>query len=130
MADIDALKTDAELDAEEALAAVKEEAIAEIGAMKAQIDLSLYTEESILAISTLYNNAKTAIEAATTEEAVADLVEKFEADLDAVPMIGEETPATSESKSSGGCFGDIGGLSSVFALLSVMAVAVVLKKRR
>ena len=132
MADIDALKTDAELDAEEALAAVKEEAIAEIGAMKAQIDLSLYTEESILTISTLYNDAKTAIEAATTEEAVADLVEKFEADLDAVPMIGEEPTSApaSESKSSGGCFGDIGGLSSVFALLSVMAVAVVLKKRR
>ena len=129
-ADIDALKTDAEYDAEEYLAGVKADAIAEIGAMKAQIDLSLYTEESILAISTLYNNTKTAIETAETEEAVAALVEKFEADLDAVPMIGEETPATSESKSSGGCFGDISGLSSVFALLSVMAVAVVLKKKR
>ena len=127
---IDALKTDAEYDAEEYLAGVKADAIAEISAMKAQIDLSLYTEESILAISTLYNNAKTAIETAETEEAVVALVEKFEADLDAVPMIGEETPATSESKSSGGCFGDISGLSSVFALLSVMAVAVVLKKKR
>ena len=45
---------------------------------------------------------------------------------DSLMMLEEE----SDEEISGGCLGNIGGLSSVFALLSVMAVAVVLKKKR
>ncbi|MBR2384437.1 MAG: hypothetical protein IKA99_02390 [Clostridia bacterium] len=137
-ADIDELKTDAELSEEERLAGVKEDAIKAINAKKASIDLTLYSEDAVLTISTLYNEAKLAIESATSDDEIADIVAQFSEDVDAVPQLGEE-PESSESESSqestseaitGGCLGNIGGLSSVFALLSVMAVAVVIKKRR
>ena len=135
-ASIDELKTDAELNADEDLAIVKEEAIKGLNEFKASIDLTLYSSENVRVISNLFKDAKTAIEEAKTSDEVAEILLKCKEDFEKIPQGGvesedkEDNNNDSSEEISGGCFGGIGGASSVFALLGVMAVAVLLKKKR
>lgn len=122
---IDALKTDAELTAEEALASAKQAGLTEINQKKAGLDLTKYSEENVEEINNLYNEAKTAIENATTSAEVDSAVSAFNTAIDAVPTADDKP-----QDSSGGCAGSVNGLGGAMALLTLCAVVFVSRKRR
>ncbi len=122
---IDALKTDAELTAEEALASAKQAGLNEINQKKAGLDLTKYSEENVEEINNLYNEAKTAIENATSSAEVDSAVSAFLAAIDAVPTADDKP-----QDSSGGCAGSVNGLGGAMALLTLCAVVFVSRKRR
>ncbi len=122
---IDALKTDAELTAEEALASAKQAGLNEINQKKAGLDLTKYSEENVEEINNLYNEAKTAIENATSSAEVDSAVSAFLAAIDAVPTADDKPQG-----SSGGCAGSVNGLGGAMALLTLCAVVFVSRKRR
>ncbi|MBQ7373489.1 MAG: hypothetical protein IJW64_02860 [Clostridia bacterium] len=124
---IDALKTDAELDAEEALASAKEAGLAQINQKKASLDLTLYTDENVEVINGHYNDAKTAIENATTEEEINTAVSAFNTAVDAVPTVSADPQ---DSNTGSGCGGNVNGASGVFALLTLCSVVFVARKRK
>ncbi|MBQ7948635.1 MAG: hypothetical protein IJ284_02625 [Clostridia bacterium] len=92
---IDALKTDAELTAEEkaaadeAFAAEKTEARAELNTLKAAVDFSKYSAESQAAINELYRTAQQGIDNALTKEQIDAAVNTFKAELAKVAQDGE-----------------------------------------
>lgn len=129
-AEIDALKTDAEYDAEEALVAAKEAGMDEINTLKGNVDPDKYTDREMATINQLYNTAKTAIEDATTIEAVEQAVATFTDELNKLPQIGQggETSEPEGEKPSGGCGGAIGGAGAMLTVL-LLAGAMLLKKK-
>ena len=131
-AEIDALKTDAEYDAEEALAAKKEEGLDAINELKGNVDPDKYTDREMATINQLYNTAKSAINDATTLEAVDSAVATFTEELNKVPQIGQGGESSSETsggdKPSGGCGGAIGGAGAMLTVL-MLAGAMLLKKK-
>lgn len=124
-ATIDALKTAADYDKEESLENAKATALEAVNTANANVEFDKYTEENQTVINTLYANARTAIENATTEEEVATAVATFTTELAKVPQIGQ----TSESGSTEGCMSGINGLSAIFGLLILLASAVTLRKK-
>lgn len=132
-ANIDALKTDAELTAEEALAAKKEEGLAVVNGLKGDVDPEKYTDREMATIGELYSTAKAAIESATTIEEVDAAVNTFTTELNKVPQIGQATESTPESvggeePEQKGCGGAIGGASAMLTIM-LLAGAMLLKKK-
>ena len=69
----------------------------------------------------------------TSTKPESEVESEIESEVESESKIEESNPESDEDEESTvstGCLGNIGGLSSVFALLSVMAAAVVLRKKR
>ena len=130
---IDALKTAAEFDAEESLADAKEDALAQINDKKASLDLTLYSDYSIAQINKLYKDAKDAVDAATTEEEITAAVNGFITAIDAIPTGGNQNTESGEDggdDGAGGCAGNVNGASAVVGLITLLAAATLLRKKR
>lgn len=130
---IDALKTAAEFDAEESLAGAKEDALAQINDKKASLDLTLYSDYSIAQINKLYKDAKDAVDAATTEEEITAAVNGFITAIDAIPTGGNQNTESGEEggdDGAGGCAGNVNGASAVVGLITLLAAATLLRKKR
>ena len=138
---IDELKTKEQVEAE-AFAAAKAAANTAVDNIKKGIDFDLYEDAQVIAINGLYANVKAAIAAATTEDEMNALVEKFAEDIENVPTKGSgdvvDSSSTTDSSSNGdnsgnggssiGCGGTVGSLACGVMLLGV-AVASILKKK-
>ncbi len=140
-AQLDALKTKAQYEAEEAaaaaLAAAKEAAVEEINTYYNQLLANKkYDEAGKAALLEAKNAALAAIEAAQTEEAVTAAVTSGKAAMDAVEEYVEPEPETSESEeeqpsNKGGCGGSIIATGAILSMMALAGVtALVIKKRK
>jgi hypothetical protein len=116
-AQLDALKTNAQLIAEE-LAKAKDSAIKEIDAYIS--DLSKYSSANQTKIADIISACKDKINAATTVDAVNVALADGKTQLDAVP--------TGSSK-SGGCGGAIAGASVLVSVLALAGAVLVIRKK-
>ena len=107
------------------MASAKQAGLTEINQKKAGLDLTKYSEENVEEINNLYNEAKTAIENATTSAEVDSAVSAFNTAIDAVPTADDKPQG-----SSVGCAGSVNGLGGAMALLTLCAVVFVSRKRR
>ena len=146
-AEIDTLKTDEELTAEEkdaankVLAGEKEIGLEKINELKASVDYSKYTAENQAKINELYKTAKGLVEDALTAEEINAAVSAFETELNKVPQVEENndnnnndvTPddnANTDLMTSLGCTSVV-GVSGITALTLALGVAgLCLKKRK
>ena len=125
-ADIDEVKTAAEVDAE-ALATAKDEAKAEVRAYYNALDTSLYGDDANAQLTACVTEANAAIDAATTIEEVNAAVAEFKAKIDAVEKL--PTEDNSSSNASGGCVGNAGS-GLVMIPLFALAVCMIIRKRK
>ncbi len=140
---IDALKTKEQVEAE-AFAAAKAAANTAVDNIKKTIDFDLYEDAQIVVINGLYATVKANIAAATTEEEMNALVEKFASDIENVPTKGGDVVDSGDSNSGSsdaensdgsgnggtsiGCGGTVGSLACGVMMLGVAAVALLKKK--
>lgn len=146
---IDALKTDAELTAEEldaankVLAQEKEIALEKINELKASVDYNKYSIENQAAINELYKAAKQTVENALTKDEIEAAVNAFRTSLEEIPQIetndnennnndvvGDEVNTTTDILAQLGC-ASVVGVSGVTALtVALGAAALCMKKRK
>lgn len=120
IAAIDAVPTKAQ----EALAAAKVSAKAELDAAKAALDLTKYDDAGKAALDKAVADGKVAIDAAATQEAVANAKAAAVAALNAVPQKADPTPAKK------GCGGSIIAASGVVTLVTLLGAGLILAKKR
>lgn len=119
-AELDAVKTDAELTQEEeaaaALATAKSNAIAELeGYIK---DKTKYSAENQKEIDRIINTAKTSIQNATTESEVSTILANAKTQLDAIEM------------KKGGCGGSVIATTSLIGMLALLGIGVGIKLKK
>ncbi len=140
---IDALKTDAELTAEEldaankVLAQEKEIALEKINELKASVDYNKYSIENQAAINELYKAVKNLVEDALTKDEIEDAVNTFRAELEEIPQVetdNNNNSVTDDDANAGimaqfGCTSMV-GVSGVMALTIALGAVVCAKKRK
>ena len=143
---IDALKTDAELTAEEldaankVLAQEKEIALEKINELKASVDYNKYSIENQAAINELYKAVKNLVEDALTKEEINAAVVTFEEELAKIPQVetnnDNNNSVTDDDANAGmdimaqlGCTSMV-GVSGVMALTVALGAVVCMKKRK
>jgi CHAT domain-containing protein len=146
---IDALKTDAELTAEEkdaadkVLAGEKEEALEKINEIKASVDYAKYSAENQAKINNLYKTAKDLVEDALSSSEIEAAVAAFETEIKKVPQTeavdtDNNDSTTPDADNSGamnnllaqfGC-ASVVGVSGVMALTIALGAALCVKKRK
>jgi hypothetical protein len=146
---IDALKTDAELTAEEkdaadkVLAGEKEEALEKINEIKASVDYTKYSAENQAKINNLYKTAKDLVEDALSSSEIEAAVAAFETEIKKVPQTeavdtDNNDSTTPDADNSGamnnllaqfGC-ASVVGVSGVMALTIALGAALCVKKRK
>ena len=143
---IDALKTDAELTAEEldaankVLAQEKEIALEKINELKASVDYNKYSIENQAAINELYKAVKSLVEDALTKEEINAAVVTFEEELAKIPQVetnnDNNNSVTDDDANAGmdimaqlGCTSMV-GVSGVMALTVALGAVVCVKKRK
>ena len=151
IAAIDALKTDAELTAEEkaaadeALAQEKQNTLDKINEIKAAVDYNKYSTENQTAINELYKAVKNLVADALTESELSAAVATFEEELAKIPqkeVVNNDNnsdvtnDATDNADTNAGIMGQLGcasvvGVSGVTALtIALGAAALCVKKRK
>jgi hypothetical protein len=118
-ATIDELKSAAEY-VDQALETKRAEISTAVNTEKAKLDYDLYSEEDQAKINQLYNDAKTAIATAESEEEMNTALQTFKTEIAKLEQL-KKMDAT-------GCAASIGGVSAVVGLIAMLGVAFVKRK--
>ena len=99
------------------------------------LDLSQYSKEAKATLNSYVSSARTAIDAATTKEAIDKIVKDFKANVDSVEknvedQQQEETSSSAEQTQSSGCFGVVGSACAVSGIGLAAAAIVALRKKK
>ena len=121
---VDALKTDAQYDAEEELANAKTTALNKINTKNASVDFDSLSQEDSASIDSLYKKAQEDVEKATDKASVEKVASDFEAAVDQI--VGATKADDTEKK---GCKSSVDSLA-VLGLFALVACGIVARKRR